>query len=190
MQRLNILAAALLIGAATAGAHAQTSLGFIDDQPIRNDLQGTLPGMVKFAQSHTVDPNGNTARELPMLATERDTLIMFLPATPIPTANHAQLRMDVYDGSTLLAEMALAPPETFPASDRTLRDARADVLYTKKAWTTRLPWKWMKPGVSLRFRYQNQVGTLAASNIEFSGASRPTPRRRRSITSRRSRCRA
>ena len=44
MKRFNSLAAALLIAVGASAAHAQT-LGFIDDQPVRNDLLGTQFGL-------------------------------------------------------------------------------------------------------------------------------------------------
>jgi hypothetical protein len=173
MKRFNALAAALFIAVGASAAHAQT-LGFIDDQPVRNDLQGTLPGMVKFAQSHTIDPNGNAALEQPMLVTEREAMVMFLPQAAIPTANWSQLRLDVFVKGKLMGELVLAPPEVFPLSDRPVRDARPDVLYSTKAWTTRIPWQWVRPGMSLRFRYQGKVGDLTASNVEFSAPAELT----------------
>lgn len=170
MKRFNLITAALLLALGAASANAQT-LGFIDDQPQRSDLQGSLQGMVKFAQSHTIDPKGNDAAEQPMLVTERETLLMFVPATTIAQANWAKLRVEVLHGGKVSGQLVLAPPQVFPLSDRPARDHRPDVLYSTKAFTARIPWRWVKAGMSLRFRYENKVGDLAGTGIEFSGAS-------------------
>ena len=49
-----------------------------------------------------------------------------------------------------------------------LHGNRDDVVYTRKAWTTQLPWDVMKTGLSLKFTTDTgETGVLAASKFEF-----------------------
>lgn len=56
----------------------ETSIGFYDYdvndeiRVIRNDLEGSFNAQVQFGQSHVVDPNGNEAKKMPRLTTEKD----------------------------------------------------------------------------------------------------------------------
>ncbi|MCZ4287216.1 hypothetical protein O4H29_20505, partial [Marinobacter salarius] len=51
-------------------------------RPVRNDLTGDLAAMLQFVQSHSVDPQGNEAKNMPRLTSEREALLL---VTPLPT---------------------------------------------------------------------------------------------------------
>src|SRR5690554_2262465 len=48
-------------------------------RPVRNDLTGSLAGQVELAQSSTIAPTGNSAREMPTLVADRGALLLFTP---------------------------------------------------------------------------------------------------------------
>ncbi len=148
---------------------AAAPLGFIDDQPLRSDLLGALQGMVKFAQTHTIDPAGNAANEMPTLVAEREALVMFTPLEPIAETSMGQVKVKAMRDGVLLGERLLAPPRLLPDADRDRVDERPDVRYSLKAWSAQLPWEWLKPGLSLQFTDGQRSGSLGAQAIEFSG---------------------
>jgi hypothetical protein len=152
-----------------ASAHAVPSLGFIDQEPIRNDLIGALQGTVKFAQTHTIDAAHNAANELPSLVAERDALVMFIPETDIAEADMGQVKVTALRNGEVLGQRLLAPPRLLPASDRSAPDSRPNVEYSLKAWSAELPWDWMKPGLALRFSHQQRSGLLSEQALEFTG---------------------
>ena len=66
------------------------ALGFYDQtadgqpRPVRNDLTGTLAAMLQFVQSHSVDPQGNEAKNMPRLTSEREALLLVTPTRTSP----------------------------------------------------------------------------------------------------------
>lgn len=162
-----LLSACLLQAFPFTGTATQAPIGFIDDQPRTQNLTGSLQGMVQFAQTHTIAPAGNSLAEKPTLVTERDALVMFVPATPIAEADWANVKVKASLNGKLVGELVLTPPAAFPESDQTNTDSRPRVRYSTQAWTASLPWSWVKPGLSLQFVHRSQTGTLAASAIEF-----------------------
>ncbi|NKI70222.1 hypothetical protein GN109_12395 [Collimonas pratensis] len=139
------------------------------DRPIRNDLTGALPGMVQFVQSHSINPKGNSENNLPTLVTSRNALLLFTPQrSPV-----GKVRVEVQlDGATKHTTM-MAAPNQLPATDVSGTDGRPDVAYTKRAWSTVLPWSVVKPGMTLVFHDESgQSGTLVASQIEMAAPAK------------------
>ncbi|WP_157378453.1 M66 family metalloprotease [Burkholderia ubonensis] len=149
---------------------AMKTFGFIDDQPVVNSLAGTLQGEVKFAQTHTIDPAGNRAKEMPALITERDALLMFIPTDK--NAERKSLKVTATLDGKELGTLEMVPPADFPKSDQNNFSSGYQVEYSQHAWSVNLPWTWMKKGLALHFADGNgQRGDLAADKIEFSGAA-------------------
>lgn len=149
---------------------AVEALGFYDvdatGQPraIRNDLTGTLSGMVQFGQSHTVDPAGNAAKSHPTLVAERAALLLFTPSVP----GIEQLKVVVTVNGVKKGELSLLHPNEQFRSDYANADGRADLVYSRRAWTTVLPWDWVVGGMALSFADQQQrSGSLEAGKIEL-----------------------
>lgn len=145
------------------------SLGFFDTtstgaaRALRDDLSGALSGQVQFAQSHTIDASGNQARTMPTLVTQRAALLLFSPEN---VARSVSVEVSV-DGE-VVSTIALDDPTQIPRSDMSITGGREDVVYTRKAWTTQLPWDVMKKGLSLTFTTDTgETGVLAADEIEF-----------------------
>ncbi len=143
------------------------SLGFIDQEPVSNDLSGNLKGQIRFAQSHTIYPHGNSARELPTLISDRSALLMF---TPLDQTARSNIRVTAKIDGRELGTLDMAKPEAFPKSDQNNMDGRPRVQYSLRTWSVNLPWNWMKPSLSLHFSDSQQEGTLAAQQIEFTGS--------------------
>jgi hypothetical protein len=146
------------------------ALGFFDTtkdhqaRAIRNDLDGQLAGMVQFVQSHSVNPSGNAANNLPTLVSSRDALLLFTPQG----SSTGKFSVEVQaDGVTKL-RLPMAAPDQLPATDLVGGPGRPDVAYTKRAWSVVLPWAAVQPGMSLVFRDEaGRAGTLAADRIEM-----------------------
>ena len=148
------------------------ALGFFDvtasgePRPVRNDLSGDLGAMLQFVQSHSVDPQGNEANNMPRLTSEREALLLVtpVPTTPMPQ----QLRVQVTLGAELKGELLLSPPDSLPRADRTGADARPDVVYSRRAWSAVLPWDWVKPGMRLQVSDERgRRGERAAAAFDF-----------------------
>ena len=162
---LSLLAACML----PASSFAAAPLGFIDEQPVRNDLSGSLQGTIKFAQTHTIDAAGNPANELPTLVAKRGALVMFIPQTTIAETRMGHVKVTAMRAGEVLGERLLAPPRLLPDADRSEPDHRPDVVYSRHAWSAQLPWEWMQPGLSLSFSDGRHSGTLSEQALEFTG---------------------
>ncbi|WP_139185673.1 M66 family metalloprotease [Sanguibacter gelidistatuariae] len=144
-------------------------MGFFDTtatgaaRALRNDLSGALSGQVQFAQSHTIDASGNTAKKMPTLVTSREALLLF---SPEKVANSVSVEVSI--NGVVINTIALADPTQIPRSDMVITGTREDVVYTRKAWTTTLPYDVMKSGLSLKFTTDTrETGVLAADKFEF-----------------------
>jgi hypothetical protein len=133
---------------------------------VRNDLEGTLPAMIQFAQSHTVDPSGNEARNMPRLTTERAALLLVTPDPSLTDITSVKVAVSV-DG-TVKGTLELLHPNAMYRSDYNNADGRSDYNYSRRAWSVHLPWDWVTPGMSLSITdNSSRSGALAAGKIEF-----------------------
>lgn len=156
---------------ATAMAADTDAIGFYDriadgsERPIRNDLTGTLQGMVQFVQSHSVDPSGNAAKRMPRLTSEREALLLVTPTSAFADATSLTLTATL-DG-VQLPPVTLNRPEALPKADNP-GASEPEIVYSRRAWSTVLPWHWVKPGLALNIvDDRGRAGTLAATSIEF-----------------------
>lgn len=148
------------------------ALGFYDhdktgqDRAVRNDLGGSLPAMVQFAQSHTVDPSGNTAKHMPTLTSEREALLL---VTPDPSLQDVEgVTVTVAVNGLSMGTLPMRHPNEIFRSDYANNDGRPDYVYSRRAWSAVLPWDWVKPGLELRVSdAKSRSGTLTANAIEF-----------------------
>lgn len=133
---------------------------------VRHDLNGSLPAMVQFVQSHSIDPAGNAAKNMPTLASEREALLLI---TPEPSLGKLQtLTLNASLNGQPLGTLPLRSPNELFRSDYSNTDGRPDLTYSRRAWSVVLPWDWVKPGLSLSLTdEQGRNGQLAAEGIEF-----------------------
>lgn len=149
---------------ATLGFYDQDATG--NTRVVRNDLTGNFAAMIQFAQNHTVDPQGNAAKQMPRLTSEKDALLL---VTPTPEMGEIEsLNAEIYLNSRLIRRIALQDPTQIPASDQTNTD-RPAVQYSKRAWSAALKWDEVKPGLNIRIvdAKSRKNGRLAADLIDF-----------------------
>jgi Peptidase M66. len=133
---------------------------------IRNDLVGNFSAQVQFGQSHVVDPNANEAKKMPRLTSEKEALLIVTPT--LDMQNIKQLKVEIYQNNRLIRTATLDDPTQMPVSDQSGQRGRPDVWYSKRAWTTKLNWDEVKPGLRLKFIDANKVsGELAEDKIDF-----------------------
>ncbi|MBP8184850.1 MAG: ricin-type beta-trefoil lectin domain protein [Pseudomonas sp.] len=133
---------------------------------VRHDLNGSLPAMVQFVQSHSLDPAGNAAKNMPTLTSEREALLLITPEPSLGKLQTLTLNATL-DGQPLPA-LTLRSPNELLRSDYSNTDGRPDLTYSRRAWSVLLPWDWVKPGLSLSLTdEQGRNGQLAAEAIEF-----------------------
>ena len=157
----------------TSAAYDEVDLkGFYDvdatgaTRAVRNDLAGTLPAMIQFGQSHTVDPSGNEAKNMPRLTTERAALLLVTPDPSLKDITSVKVTVSI-DG-TEKGSLDLLHPNAMYRSDYANTDGRPDYNYSRRAWSVELPWDWVKPGMSLSITDNAaRNGTLAADKIDF-----------------------
>lgn len=147
-------------------------LGFYDDDAqdqarnIRPDLDGSFQAMIQFGQSHVVDPNGNEAKRMPRLTAEREALVLVTPAADMGEVS--QLTLEIYRNGQFIRQVDLDEPAEIPASDQPENDNRPRVSYSKRAWTAKLAWDEVRPGLSLKvIDQQKRSGELFESKIDF-----------------------
>jgi len=134
---------------------------------IRNDVQGNLPGMVQFVQSHAVNPNGNQQNNHPDVVAKRSALLLFTPTSQVEGA----LQVEGFLNGQSLGELPMKMPHQLPKSDYANGDGRPDLTYSKRAFHNILPWNWMQPGLKLVFSDNTNSSELAASNLQFAAPS-------------------
>lgn len=161
MKQLAYLIPLLLLP--TAAKSAPETLAFLSPASLVQNTAGTLPGTVKVAQTHTIDPAPGTS-DSPHLIAARETLVIFIPST----TTSQKISVEAYDkAGKKLGTVEMAPPASLPLSDNPHpQDAvKPDVIYAKNAWTANLPWQWVQPGLTLTFKNdRSETGRL--TNIE------------------------
>lgn len=140
-------------------------LTFLDSAALMNDLDGQLQGTVKFVQTHTIDASGNSKNEMPRLVGSRSTLAMLIPqdtsVQSVTVTGHDK-------NGRLLGQIDMASPDKLPLTDNPNPPSaeKPDVIYAANAWSTVLPWNWMKPGLTLSFAdNQQRSGELTTIDI-------------------------
>lgn len=136
-------------------------------RPVNNNLStGNLTGRVQFAQTHTIEPNGNTAKFLPSLIVDRAALLLFTPTEDL-NPSVKSITVQVYSNGSLQGTLSMNAPNLIPFSDST-NQGKTGVVYSKKAWSAELAWNWVTPGMELRFTDDSgRTGMLLASDIEY-----------------------
>ena len=148
-------------------------LGFFDHdgrageiRNIRPDLVGDFQAMIQFGQNHTVDPQGNEAKNMPRLTAEKEALLLVTPTLEMGNVN--KLVAEIYKDGILLRTVNLDDPTQIPDTDQTNTDQRPRVSYSKRAWSTKLNWDEVQGGLKIRIvDEQNRSGELLENKIDF-----------------------
>jgi len=169
-----------------SGAYIESNaIGYYDQQfgggerSLRNDLIGEIEGEVQFMQSHNVRPNSNFQRDAgdetkniysPRLVALRDALLFFTP-TNVSEVTSIDAVISINNDIQAVIPM-LHPNETYAADYNGVKE----VVFSNRAWSTDLPWKLMKNGLSVRFIVNKhtdseQSGFLTAADIDIGEAT-------------------
>lgn len=150
----------------------ESTLGYFDydanskTRVIRNDLTGSFEAMLQFGQSHVVDPNGNESKKMPRLTMEKEALLLVTPSQAMGTIE--RLSADIYMNNQWLRTIELADPTHIPQSDQTNTDDRPRVQYSKRAWSARLNWDEIRPGLRIQLKDSHgRQGQIAEDKIDF-----------------------
>ncbi|WP_234966513.1 M66 family metalloprotease [Acinetobacter johnsonii] len=150
----------------------ESTLGYFDydanskTRVIRNDLTGSFEAMLQFGQSHVVDPNGNESKKMPRLTMEKEALLLVTPSQAMGTIE--RLSADIYMNNQWLRTIELDDPTHIPQSDQTNTDDRPRVQYSKRAWSARLNWDEIRPGLRIQLKDSHgRQGQIAEDKIDF-----------------------
>ncbi len=145
-------------------------VGFADEIPTPNHLQGSLEGGLGITQTHTsVAPNGNelTGQGHLDVIMNREAMLLF---TPSQGEEINQVRAEVLLDGEVVHSSLMLPPSALAASDQP-DNGRMKVVFSHHAWSLPLQWNWMKPGLSLRLTDNlGREGVLSQGEIQFGGA--------------------
>ncbi|OXX48980.1 M66 family metalloprotease, partial [Vibrio sp. V07_P2A8T137] len=145
-------------------------VGFADEIPTPNHLQGSLEGGLGITQTHTsVAPNSNelTGQGHLDVIMNREAMLLF---TPQQGEEINQVRAEVFLDGELVHTTLMLPPSALAASDQP-ENGRMKVVFSHHAWSLPLQWNWMKPELSLRLTDNlGREGVLSQGDIQFGGA--------------------
>ncbi len=148
----------------------EARVGFADEIPTPNHLQGSLEGGLSITQTHTsVAPKGNelTGQGHLDVIMNREALLLF---TPQQGEEINQVRAEVLLDGEVVQTTLMLPPSALAASDQP-ENGRMKVVFSHHAWSLPLQWDWMKPGLSLRLTDNlGREGVLSQGEIQFGGA--------------------
>ncbi len=115
-----------------------------------------LKGIIEFGQTHVIQ--ASESRLAPHLVGERDTLLLFTPNQPLPEDAVFEVIGFNAQGEKL-ASIRMQPPS------RLLENLESQVSgvplppYSDQAWSTMLPWHWIRPGLILNLIYTPDTST-------------------------------
>ncbi|GAL04439.1 TagA-related protein [Photobacterium aphoticum] len=145
---------------------AVDGIGFIDELDVENHLVGNFAAQIRFVQNQTSEPTGNADKSQQKLVTHRDALLVLTPEKD--SLDEKAIEMRVYKDGALLEKRILTNPTQIMKTDRVGMDDRPDILFSKRSYTTVLPWNWVEQGLSFTFMtYDGREGELSADAIEF-----------------------
>lgn len=157
----------LLIGVADADnfkpPYWSTAIDFTGDRVIHPNLIGSLDGEIAFLQNTLVGPQRGEEQR-PLLVTDRAAYLLFFPVDS--SGKGYTLLLRGRDGQKL--KRKLQAPWMEPKNDSGNSDGRPPVVYSKRAWTTVVPWNFMHSGLELIVRDDaGTEGRIPADGFEF-----------------------
>ncbi len=139
------------------------AIDFTGGREIRSNLRGGLEGEIAFIQNTLVGPQRGDVQR-PLLVTDRAAFLLFFPVGPASQKYEVVLRQE---GQPDL-RLPLQAPWMEPRNDSGNTDGRPPVVYSKRAWTAIVPWKYMHFGLELAVQNDaGGVGRLAGEEFEF-----------------------
>lgn len=146
------------------GSKRDTRLTFFDINELKqirsipnNLTEGDLLGRVQFAQTHTIDPKNNAARNEPSLIPYRNALLLFTPQVEL-TSLEATVTA-TYNNVKSTKTYTLEPPKNMPKSDKNNSDKK-DITYSKRSFSVMLPYNMVCPDMRIDFKGVTKDGAL------------------------------
>lgn len=146
------------------GSKRDTRLTFFDINELKqirsipnNLTEGDLLGRVQFAQTHTIDPKNNAARNEPSLIPYRNALLLFTPQVEL-TSLEATVT-STYNNVKSTKTYTLEPPKNMPKSDKNNSDKK-DITYSKRSFSVMLPYNMVCPDIRIDFKGVTKDGAL------------------------------
>ena len=146
------------------GSKRDTRLTFFDINELKqirsipnNLTEGDLLGRVQFAQTHTIDPKNNAARNEPSLIPYRNALLLFTPQVEL-TSLKATVTA-TYNKLKSTKTYTLEPPKNMPKSDKNNSDKK-DITYSKRSFSVMLPYNMVCPDIRIDFKGVTKDGAL------------------------------
>ena len=141
----------------------EQAIDFTGEAEIRSNLHGSLAGEVAFIQNTLVGPTQDK-KQRPLLVTDRAAYLLFCPMDP--SGSRYQVLLQQRNGQKL--QLDLTPPWMEPRNDSGNTDGRPPVVYSKRAWTTVIPWEFMHLGLELTIQDDRGAqGSLESNHFEF-----------------------
>lgn len=132
----------------------------LDEREFKNQLSGGFGGMVYFAQTHVtnVEPRSYDPKLIP----NRDSLILLLPESDIvPQA--INIMAELPNGEKL--EEKMSPPQELKFGGRP-HPVEGKYKYTERAWFYKLPYKFMQPGIKIKFQLTDQANRQKNASLK------------------------
>lgn len=143
------------------------AIGFIDDEPITNHLVGSYAARIQFIQNQSSEAHGNSDKFQQKLVTHREALLIVTPEKGTP--DEKSVVLSIFKDGELVEKRVLDNPYQIMTADRTVKDDRPDIVFSKRSYSTVLPWNYIEKGLSLQLdTYDMRRGELLADSIEFS----------------------
>lgn len=152
----------------TATMSAADTIVF-NDQPLKNDLHGSLQGSVLCAQTSILPSRASALPDdvQPRLVAQRDTLVMFKPLGS-ETLPFVTLQVVAADGA-LLYSAPMDPPSALPPAPDNVTSGGKKIIYGDPFWSYRLPWACIVPGIRLLFGSALRSGYYHDVNVGAPG---------------------
>lgn len=151
------------------GSKRDTRLSFFDINELKqirnipnNLTEGDLKGRVQFAQTHTIDPNNNAARNEPSLIPYRNALLLFTPQQELISLKATVTA--TYDNVSSTKTYTLEIPKNMPYSDKNNADKK-DITYSKRSYSVMLPYNMVSPDMRIDFEGVSKSGALLKGAI-------------------------
>ena len=151
------------------GSKRDTRLTFFDINELKqirsipnNLTEGDLLGRVQFAQTHTIDPKNNAARNEPSLIPYRNALLLFTPQMELSSLKATVTA--TYNGVKSTQTYTLEQPKNMPKSDKNNSDKK-DITYSKRSFSVMLPFNMVTPDMRIDFEGTTANGSILQGSI-------------------------
>eukprot|EP00122_Pirum_gemmata_P019092 Pgem_evm1s17884 len=123
-----------------------------DTLSVNVDNDVLLPGHVEFVQSKSlVDNTGRDEDQKVQITMHKDALVLFTPLlSNVESVDIESITILVKTANGEIFERVMKHPYEMPGTDQTI-DGRPQLIYSKKAWSMRVPWNYITNDMDVLF---------------------------------------